>query len=73
MNNYTPQQLQAYRALQTAAERIGFNNWRAGRCKPTQAHEDLIEAMSQVLKGDITPDEAMALVWRGDVQKERGL
>lgn len=79
--------IQAYNALQEAAKRIGDNNYDKGLYRVrrnrrgaviqgyqiTDAHKDLIEAMPKVLDGDITPDEAMNLIWRGDVQDQRGL
>lgn len=69
----------AYKALYKAAERIGANNYANGLYNPnrrggysiTQAHKDLIEAMPAVLCGDISPDEAMALLHSYDVEKER--
>lgn len=81
---YTNEQLQAYRALSTAAERIGANNFTRSGCKPhfcrgrwfdayypTQAHKDIVSAMSNVLNETITPEEAMNLLRRGDILEQR--
>lgn len=88
--------LQAYRALKTAAERMGKNGWEAERLRlkwtryeacqgiraydkvahkyyrrsiytPTEQHCEIVEAMPKVLSGEITPDEAMNLLFRGDI------
>lgn len=73
----------AYRALYVAAERIGARNWASGiGCRtyggrrtyfPTRAHRDVVDAMPAVLAGSITPQDAMGLLWREDVAKERGI
>lgn len=102
--------LHVYRALKIAAERIGFNGWKA-ECKrrklnpteavqqtffvwvkgyphsdprsmkmvvkprsiytPTEAHEEIIEAMSKVLSGELSPNDAMLLLHRGDILEMR--
>jgi hypothetical protein len=75
----------AYGALRIAAERIGMNNYsagydahiKAGRSKrtyryvPTPAHILVVEAMPKLAGGEITPEEAMALLHTHDVFKER--
>jgi hypothetical protein len=75
----------AYRALQIAAERMGFNNWKAGReahvragrkastyrYTPTEEHRQIVAAMDAVLRGTITPEDAMALLWQHDTMKQR--
>lgn len=73
----------AYRALQHAAEQVGLNNFRKGLYRPqrigrkmlgysiTDAHQQLIDAMPQVLSGLVTPEEAMALVTSHDVMQQR--
>lgn len=67
--------IQAHRALRIAAERMGANEYKArGKYlgfRPSQAMLDVIKAMPLVLKGDITPDEAMNLLQRGDVLESR--
>ena len=76
--------IQAYRALEKAAERIGIGNyknglyraqWRRGKLvmgySITDAHQDIIEAMPKVLSGELDPEAAMNLLRRGDVMKER--
>ncbi len=82
---YTDAQLAAYRALSIAAERMGYNgylaaskgharprNWRpVGIYTPTEAHRDVLEAMPLVLSGEMTPNDAMALLWRQDVMDQR--
>lgn len=83
----TDLRIQAYRALQKAAERIGYGNYLNGvyhahkrRGKRglvvggyiiTQAHEDIIKAMPKVLSGELDPEAAMNLLRRGDVLEER--
>ena len=77
----TAQQIQAYRALRAAAERIGKNNYARGghsadprsrnHYRPTEAHQDILDAMAGVLDGGWTPGEAMALLHRADVEDER--
>jgi hypothetical protein len=74
-----PAVARAYKALRIAAERIGANNYRAGLYNPrqrggysiTDAHKDAIEAMRDVLSGAMSPNDAMALLHRGDVLQER--
>lgn len=82
---YTDAQLAAYRALAKAAERMGYNgylaaskgrarprNWRpVGIYAPTEAHREVLEAMPKVLSGEMTPNDAMALLWQGDVMDQR--
>lgn len=84
---------QAYKALQTAAERIGANGYQAEleRRKmtpyqalrwqlkhkrsiytPTGEHCAVVEAMSKVLGGEMSVEEAMGLLWQYDVMKQRG-
>jgi len=77
---------QAHSALKIAAEKIGANNYASGIYKVkhnrrglpiggysiTAAHQEVIEAMPLVLSGEITPEEAMALLWRDDVMRQRG-
>lgn len=81
----TDLRIQAYRALEKAAERIGYGNYLNGLYRSqrrrkgllmggyaiTQAHEDVIEAMPKVLSGELDPESAMNLLRRGDVMKER--
>lgn len=38
---------------------------------PTGEHVAVIEAMSKVLSGEMTPEEAMALLYQYDVMKQR--
>ena len=82
---YTDKQIQVYEALQAAALRIGENNWRAGRAawvkagrkahtyryQPTEGHRKVIDAMSPMLAGDISPESAMAILHEYDVFNER--
>lgn len=79
------QRRSAYRALSTAAERIGANNYhnglqahtRAGRkahtyrYQPTAVHEMVIEAMSDVMGGKISPGAAMELLYVPEISAER--
>lgn len=71
----------AYRALSLAADRIGRAGWDAAlashrgrglpRYVPSPAHRDVVAAMPAVLSDAMTPDAAMALLWRYDVMRER--
>lgn len=84
-DNYTDAQLRAYHQLQAAGERMGMNNYRAGlaahlkagrkkstyRYQVTDAHADIVAAMSKVLDGSMTPEEACNLVNSHDVEKQR--
>ena len=77
--------IKAYDALVKAAERIGANNYangtyrvhkfKNGRVKRgykiTQAHQDVIDAMKMLGQGQIASDEAMSLLHRADIMKER--
>lgn len=80
----TDLRIQAYKALQKAAERIGYGNYlnglyhahkRRGKLVGgytiTQAHEDIVKAMPKVLSGELDPEAAMNLLRRGDVLEER--
>jgi NADPH-dependent ferric siderophore reductase len=83
--NPTKQEEQAYRALQTAAERMGMNNYKtqlAAHLKKrrskntfkffvTAEHELVIESMKKVLKKEITPEQAMSLLWQHDIKMQR--
>lgn len=82
---WTPQQLQAHRALIRASEKMGWNNYQAGlaahvrkgrkantyRYHPTEEHERVIKASSDVLKGKITPEQAMAMLHEYDIFNQR--
>jgi hypothetical protein len=52
---------------------------RAGRVRHTfrfvvtEAHREVVDAMSKVLSGEITPEQAMGLLWTYEVAKERGV
>lgn len=71
---------QVYRALSTAADRIGANNYRLQRASfsgrkfrfhVTPEHREIVEAMPKLLSGAMSPDEAMALLWQYDTMKQR--
>ena len=76
---------QTYRALQTAAERIGMNNYRAGLYRVrrnhrgrvvegyriTAEHAAIIEAMPKVLTGELSPNDAMAMLHEYKIEKQR--
>lgn len=80
-----PARIRAYRALGKAADRIGLSNYRRGmdawrragkhplRYRPyvSEAHRRVIDAMSDVLGGRISVEEAMAILHEYDVEKER--
>jgi hypothetical protein len=40
---------------------------------PTAAHEEVIEAMKLLLRDEVSPDGAMCLLWRADIQREMGI
>lgn len=80
------EQLKTYYALYVAAERIGANNYRNGLYRPrksrkskpipysiTKEHQAIIDAMSEVLSGLMSPEAAMALLNEYDVQKQQGV
>lgn len=76
---------QAYNALETAAERIGANNYKNGlyRVKRdrkgrvisgytiTAEHAAIVEAMPRVLSGELSPESAFAMLHEYDVLKQR--
>jgi hypothetical protein len=70
---------QAYRALDTAAHRMGRNGYAAHlkskRAKlpytPTQEHRDLCDAMPRLLAGTLSPNDAMAMLHGYDTLKQR--
>lgn len=84
---YTPPPLvdQAYTALSVAAQRIAANNAgpycaqirrdRHGNVirtyTVTAGHRDVVDAMAALLAGDMSPDEAMTLLRRADVEQQR--
>src|SRR5438309_1974924 len=49
--------------------KVGFV--RAGVQWPSEAHRDVIEAAQEVMAGTISPEEAMALLGRSDVEAQR--
>lgn len=76
--------VRAYMALRNAAEQIGRTNLRSGIYKPktrrgkmvqgysiTAEHRAVIDAMSDVLSGKISPEEAMALLLSHEVMRQR--
>ncbi len=61
---------QAYKALQSAAERMGQAEYK--RQTSLRKGRKLTKfSPTSVLAGTITPDEAMALLWDYDVMKQR--
>jgi hypothetical protein len=67
-------QSMVYDALQTASYRIGSNNYKhrgKKRYQATVEHAEIVEAMSKVLNGEITPEEAMSLLHQHDTLKQR--
>lgn len=85
VSEYTEHQLRAYKALQTAGNRIGNNNYLAQKAEwlkkhksmknfrfaVTEEHKEVVNAMPKVLSGEITPEQAMGLLWDYDVMKQR--
>lgn len=81
----TPAQDQTYKALEKAANRMGNNNYLEQKAKwlkthknmkkfqftVTAEHEMIVKAMPKVLSGELTPEEAMSLLWDYDVLKQR--
>jgi hypothetical protein len=75
-NVYNQDSLRAYKALSHAAEQIGKSNYRRGLYKKkgysiTPEHQMLVEAMPQVLAGEISVEEAMALLHLPEVERQR--
>lgn len=84
MTRYTEAQLRAYRALSHAADQIGAEQFRRGNYRVkrrrgkviqgyqiTEAHRRVVQAMPDVLKGTITVEEAMAVIYEYDVTEQR--
>lgn len=81
----TPQQDKAYQALKIAAEKMARNNYIEQTAKwlmthknlkkfrfiVTLEHEELVQAMPKILNGDITPEEAMSLLWQPETFRQR--
>jgi gamma-glutamylcyclotransferase (GGCT)/AIG2-like uncharacterized protein YtfP len=79
------QEEQAYAALLQAAERVGFNAYKAGLYKVkrdrkgnvvrgyvlTPEHQELITAINALGRGEISAEEAMALVSQYEISKAR--
>ena len=77
----------AYNALEHAASVIARRNadaqaaahLKARRSRKTfqfrvtDAHRLVLDAMPKVLSGEITPADAMGILWTYDVAKERGV
>lgn len=77
----------AYLALSAAADRMAEHNFGklpptvqakmvkghvpSGTAWPTTAHRDVMDAMLDVMNGRSTVEDAMALLWRSDVEAER--
>lgn len=70
---YTEEQLRTYRALSHAAEQVGRENYRSmgKRYHVTAEHRELIEAMPQVLSGELSINDAMWLVTSPAVMQQR--
>ena len=76
---YTKDQLQAHKSLLHAAAQVGSMNYRRGvylrKSKVpyciTSVHQLLIQYSSDVLKGIISVNDAMAFCTHYDVMKER--
>lgn len=75
---------QTYRALAVAAQRMADNATQAlyakygdlstmhpGAYAPTQAHRDVVAAMPMLLAGELSCEEAMALLSEYDVLRQR--
>ena len=77
---------QAYRILSTAAERVGRNNYasqltahvKAGKSRRTfrftvtDAHAKLVQAMADLGRSKITPEEAVAVIhYDYDINQQR--
>jgi hypothetical protein len=76
---YTKSQLQAHRALLHAAAQVGSMNYKRGVyvCKSkipysiTSVHQLLVQYSSDVLKGIISVNDAIAFCTHYEVMKER--
>jgi hypothetical protein len=70
---------QASRALEVASHRMGQSGYRAHLASkhakrpytPTAEHDAVVKAMPALLSGEITPEEAMALLHTYDVKQQR--
>jgi hypothetical protein len=76
---------QVYRALRTAADRIGSGAYRAGLYKVkynrkgqvvhgyrlTEAHERVLDTLNAYCRGKLTKNDAMAVLHEYDVSKAR--
>lgn len=81
----TPQFVQVYNALRNAAERIAKANYDSqftahekARRSPktfkfyvTEAHQKVVDALNDLCKDKITPEQAMAVLHEYDVFQER--
>jgi len=79
--------IMAYAALEHAASQTARRNantqtaahLKARRSRKTfqffvtDAHRSVIDAMPKVLSGEITPEDAMGLLWTYDVATQRGV
>jgi hypothetical protein len=69
----------AYRALSVAAEKMGKSGYKAHTVSkyakhpytPSAEHAEIVKAMPALLSGQITPEEAMALLHQYDTLKQR--
>ena len=76
---------QAYRNLSKVADSIGGNNYhrqlaehlRSGRRRSTfrftvtDAHRRVVDAMGEVMRGTLTPEQAMAVIHEYEVNEQR--
>jgi len=83
--NYSENQIRAYKALEHVGEQIGQNNYRKqlsehlkkGRKKSTfrftvtSVHKEIVEAMPKVLRSEISPEEAILLIYQYETEQER--
>jgi len=79
----TTAQLNAYRALAHAADQIGRNNYRKGiyggtrkagsprTYSLTPEHAEIVDAMPKVMSGEMSVNDAMALVTQYEVMQQR--
>ncbi len=80
-----PQFAQAYNALMAASERIGRAEYKAGKYKAvherngrlrhgyslSSAHQEVQQALDDLCRNKITPEEAMAVLHGYDVSRTR--
>ncbi len=85
MEEIKTKQSQAYYALQTAAKRMGENNYnlqevawkkthkslKRFRFSVTPEHKEIVDTIGKLMEETISPEDAMTLLWQYDTMKQR--